>query len=220
MKPTNSPERRQIEGELRRIELLEKADPVAFFGNRHKDTREWMVLGHVRRLLDSVQLDAPAFATKLEPPDFATFDLFGQPWAFVEIAEAMVPGRRRHQEYKAEEEWLNKLRAGSHGGQQAPPSRGIPDTPPVLTPLRQQILKKAAKRYPSPICLILYYNLDWCARRGRMIPLYERLLEDVAREPYEGVESFDRVLVLSAEFGGLVELHPETKVIVKDNPWS
>jgi hypothetical protein len=98
----------------------------------------------------------------------------------------------------------------------------LPSAPPELDAFRQLIIDKSTKRipYPRPICLVIYFNHWWFERIGEHKTFEHFLLSEHEETPFEGVEKFDRVLVLNCSMRALIELAPNPCVIVAEVRWN
>lgn len=196
----------EIEVEFNRVaSSIRQIGGVAFFSSTHKKSREWHVLGAVRKLLLQADLDAPSFADEGEAPDFHTFVANGRVWAPIEIVEVLRPDYKRHASYKAAAK------------PDAPPFYVLP--PPLEAPwepMRKQIGDKARKGYSAETCLVVYHNIGRMSFPDLDRPFHEQLLAEHASTPFAGVRSFSRVLVLTSDMKCLVQLHPEAETIAPD----
>jgi hypothetical protein len=180
---------------------------LAFFSNSHKKTREWQALGSVQRLLRLGGENSPMYAVEKEPPDFAVYDASNHLWSFVELVEVTMPGERRHDFFRRDA----MSDAPSH----------YPVPPPMSDPwkpLRDELDKKANKKYPTPITLIVLYGIGRFAFQNWTTPFNEQLLAENSIRPFSKVTAFDRVLVLNCDHNSLTELYPQPKTIVADDP--
>jgi len=202
----NTRSRKFIRDEIERAKPWERCDSVAFFSGSNKKDREWHVLAAVVNLLRSARKDAPTLADESERPDFQTYKDNGELWAPVEILEILPPGYRRHKEYK--ERANLKFRASWQ-------VFGSPLADPWQT-LKEQIIRKATKGYPSRTALFVYYDIGRFSFRDKHTPFDEQILTTHSKHPFDGVTTFHRVLVVNSESNCLVELHPLAHVIVKE----
>jgi len=202
-----------IEEKLTQIECS-GIHAVDFFSNEHKKDREWQVLGAVRRLLvaGGRGQDAPVFAEANEPPDFVAYISNAaneeKRRVYVEVVDVLKPGYKRDEFHKDD-------------AKPNAPERYEVD-PPLANPwepLRQEIKKKALKHYERPILLIVYHTLPRCCFKARHGPFHSQILDEHRREPFVGVEAFDRALILNCDMQSLVELHPHPETIVPDIPF-
>ena len=197
---------RNIETEYKRIsQATDQVTSVSFFSNEHKKTREWHILGAVRQLLLTAGLDAPTTAVDGEAPDFHTYCVDGRVWAPIEIVEVLMPGRKRHAFFK------------QAALPDAPMFHDMP-TPLKLPwePLRNQIKSKARKNYPAGTCLVVYHNIGRMSFPVWSTPFHELLLAEQAKLPFDGLDSFGRVLILNSDMRCLVQLHPVAVTIMPD----
>lgn len=182
---------------------------AAFFSDAHKKTREWQVLGAVQKLLRAANMQAPVYAEEQEAPDFRAYTENRNLWAPIEIVEILPPDYQRHAFHKRD--------ASSD-------TPRIYDVPPALKdpwePLRQQLRKKSAMGYAGSAALIIYYDIGKFAFEDWDTSFPQQLLAEHSRQPFFGLSSFARVLVLGADMETLVQLSPELLVIADQDPAS
>lgn len=183
----------------------QKVGGLAFFSGKYKKDREWHVLGAIQQLLIRAGINAPTHAQEHESPDFYTFFPDGERWASIEVVEVLRPDYKRQDSYK---------RAA------LPDSPVFQSVPPRLEqpwqPLREQIISKASKNYPNGTCLFVYYDIGRFSFNDWTTPFNDLLLTEHARAPFIGIDTFQRVLVLSSDMKSLVELYPTPTTIVPD----
>ncbi len=178
---------------------------VSFFSDKHKKTREWLVLGAVQELLLKGGADAPVLAQEHEAPDFRTFNDDGSPWADIEIVEVLRPGYRRHKFYKT---------TGSLGA--VPYEKTQPLLPDPWKPMREVLRRKVTKNYGSEVCLVVYFDIGRMSFEDLDTPFDKQLVREHAQEPFRDLDAFKRVLILSSDLASLVELSPAVTTIVPD----
>lgn len=197
---------RKIRDEFTRIESS-KGDlgGSSFFSRAHKKFREWHVLGAVQRILAGQNFDHPVYATEEEEPDFLTFRADHSVWSPVEIVEVLRPDYRRQDFHK-------KL-----ADRKAPNSlRPLVRLKEPFAPLRTQLAKKAGKKYATQSTLFVYFDIGRLSFDDWTTPFHTQLVREHLRQPFDGADSFKRVLVTSSDFESLVELHPNCLVIKED----
>ena len=174
--------------------LSQSLDGAEFFSNRHKRDREWIVLGAAQKALCELNVDFPYYAEESERPDFLTYKSDGTSWSPVEIAEAMRAGKKRHERH------LNAKFAD-------PKLYLLPDPmEDPYKPLQDIISKKAQKGYPNNTSLIVYFDIwifdfpDWSN------PVTNNILLRHHQSPFQDINFFKHVFVLSSDLKTLIEL--------------
>ena len=173
-----------------------------FFSNPGKGAREWDILGAVCELMQKASIQPPVYAKKSEAPDFYLFNGAGKNIGRVEIVEVLRPGERRHQKFKEVE------LAASPKPYFLSPAMNDP-----LLPLREQILKKAQKKYAHGTKLIVYFNILHSSFPNMDRSVLEQVLEQHAHTPFQGCDQFEEVLVLNSSMNALAMLHPNPHII-------
>jgi hypothetical protein len=183
--------------------LRSEIGAVKFFSNKFKKLREWQVLCATESLLRQAGEYAPRFAAESESPDFILYG-HGSELSYAEVVEAIRPDYLRNKFHKEDA--------------QLETPRFYDVDPPLTDPwstLRCEISKKA----PAATTLIAYYDLPRSTFRAWDVPFNELLLGEHATRPFQGVGSFERVLVLNCDMKSLIELAPQARTIVPDNPF-
>lgn len=190
-----------------------------FFGDRRNESDwEWLMLGNALSLLKEAGEEVPEFAVKQESPDFLTFRTSGETFAGVEVTEVVRPDYRRNRFHQDEEKSGRKFRA-------------IP--PPHPTPwksLAQTLIKKFGKTYGRGTWLLLYLDLarsDFYDINSADFekPWETTVMEEMSVWPRKDAESidlsrspFDRILIMSADCSGLMEVSPRLVVLKPARP--
>lgn len=185
-----------IASQFTRVQALkETIDPVEFFSNSHKRDREWDVLGATHRILSASPYGFPDFAEERLRPDFMTFLSDGSRSMPVEITEALRPNERRHQKY------MQGAASGSR-------FRALP--PPLEDPwaaLQNAIMKKASAGYSSDTALIVYFGLWLFDLKEWSIPMAAQVARRHQEQPFQGVDVFSHVFVLTSGMDSAVTLN-------------
>lgn len=202
-----------INEELYRVECLIKSSGAEFFGNRHKQDREWWILGRTFRLLrQSGDCDFLfALAAKPPLPDFQILKADGNLSHHVEIGESLEEGRRRHSEMKERLAHPN------------PRGRSIHVIEDPFITFRKVVSQKFCKPYPSGSWLVVFFSI-----MGLQMPEYyskpwsQMVFDEVKQWPDNesspNISScpFGRVLVLDSGGQRLVSIFPRLEVIVEE----
>jgi hypothetical protein len=205
---SNTQQKDRIEVRYRQAcEVCSQWNGVSFFSDEHKKTREWHVLGTVRELLLKGGLEAPVYADAQEAPDFLAFTEAGLPWAGIEIVEVLRPGYRRHESYKTAQ------LPGAAEYQAVQPPLAAP-----WEPLRDALRKKAGICYGTETCLVVYFDIGRFSFADWHTPFHRQLCDEHHIKPFEGLNAFTRVFVLSSDMACLVQLYPTIAVVVPDIP--
>lgn len=196
-------EPRLIASEFNRvIEINNIIDPGLFFSNRHKEDREWMILGAACKVLSKVQRQPrfiPHYAIKSERPDFLLFDETMESVGGLEVVEVVRPDELRHKKFKSLNADHDKKATSIY------PMTGDP-----WLGLREAIIKKAEKRYPKDTILLVYFDIWRFAFQSWDRPVLEMMVEEFRKNPFESVEAFNEVLILDSGMNGLMQIHPPT----------
>jgi hypothetical protein len=123
----------------------------------------------------------------------------------VEVGEAVRPGRRRVDEYRAAKQKPSDSNSLGH----------LID--PICTPfitLERVVRKKCKKPYPIGSWLIVNYNISfgYVSQYGWW---HDHVLSTARAWPLSN-KVFQRILVLNSSRQAIVELYPEMKVIVPE----
>jgi len=175
----------------------------------YRDDREWFVLGGVVKLLLDAGRQAPVTAEKQDPkhkgndPDFVTFRQDGTEWLPVEVCETVHPDYANQR--RMLKQFPNRPIHYDSSGALADPWKGLQDL----------ITKKARKAYAPRTCLLVYYDIGPFPLRTWNAPVIDKLMSHHASTPFQGIDAFRRVLVLSADMNSLAELHPNAETIVR-----
>lgn len=202
-----------INEELSRVECLRKSAGAECFSNRHKQDREWWVLGKTFKLLrQSGDCDCLfALATKPPLPDFQILKADGDLSHHVEIGESLEDGRRRHSEMKERLAHPN------------PRGRSIHVIDDPFISFRKLVTQKFCKPYASGCWLIVffdimglqmpeYYSIPW----SQMVFNEVNSWSDNELSPNISSCPFDRVLVLDSGGQSLVSIFPRLEVFVEE----
>ncbi len=190
--------RTSISSELSRVqELKAQIEPDRFFSNAHKRDREWNVLGATKDVLHSRSREFAFYAEEQERPDFATFLSNGAPWFPIEITEAFRPHERRHKKYR-------DIKVSGPLHRYLPPPLKDP-----WAPLQTAIQKKATAGYSPETALIVYYGLWLFDFQDWNLPVEQQIVKRHREEPFQYVEAFSRVFVLTSGMDAVVEFTRE-----------
>jgi len=183
----------------------------AFFAE--KKNMEWLVLGAAQVCLRKAGLSYPKFAAAgeivgPESPDFFTYsDIDGAGEQKVEITQVLKPGYKQKMEHKA---------SAIRNRYPVKPVFFELDRP-LLRPfegVRESISKKARKQYASSSTLIIYYNVANSDRTyDPNLSFSDHMLSEHSTSVFEETDKFKRLMVLSADFQQLIELHPTARLI-------
>lgn len=171
---------------------------------RYKDLRERHVLTKAIIHLHDAKKSYPFFAQKLQEkhdgrtPDFKAFAQNLDLWGHIEITDATPPGYISPKWKPPNEITRNKPNIIQ--------LRDMPSTeiPRFLKPLRDRIIEKAKHDYPEDTTLIVYIR-----RTTKDDEIYhyfieenfdEIVLNENRRLPFEGLNHFRKILVLSPSF--------------------
>ena len=188
--------------ELERVEKLIEKEPDFFIHQRFQTDMEWWVIGRTARILSEINSSFPAFAEKTLVPDFRTLDVRRNEFNLIEVTEALLPGRKRVEEYKKEKE----ITDWSHIEWESID----PIENPWIT-LINCLNKKFSIKYPPHTWLIIYLNISYVyiSEHGYW---HQTLLANAVQWNL-GISSFERVLVLDSTGKALVELFPKMVTI-------
>jgi hypothetical protein len=158
---------------LKEVEKIGARIPTAeLWGNRYKFVREAMTLAEYTKLstVETVRLGE-------DPPD----GWIGTPLERrVEVTEAIEPGRKRGDEYKA-----NSMGDPDHVTQAQLEAR-IQRLEPEL----ERVIQKKAGKYEVPPMLLIYLNIVDHGRAQKQVE------EAIARQKAKYAESFDGIHVI------------------------
>jgi hypothetical protein len=175
---------------------------------KYQKEREWYALGAAQRLLSIAGQDFPvhaAFGIPPKEPDFVTFDSRSNPWGNIEITEALEKDRKINDEYKQ--------RARVTPPWPINPAHALVKYFPQL---QKSITNKSTKRYASETVLLIWFNVPtWKVGFEEISSFSDDLVAGQATNPFVDLNRFKRVLVLSACFGYMVELHPKVQAVDK-----
>jgi hypothetical protein len=202
---------KRIADERNRIQSYQKtiASNEFFNDRRFKDDLEWLILGYLQAILVDVKWPAPEFAKRLVPPepDFATYDIAGEPFRRIEVTEVLRPEYRRGAHYRE----LVKSSARFYE---------IPEPhPKPWTSFYQTLRSKLSKPYASGSWLLIYHDMS-ASEFDDYSPWHDRIFReaktwttdsesavDVTRSQYESI------YVVDASGVGAVRLYPHWDVV-------
>jgi hypothetical protein len=203
---------KNIGNQLVRVESMIKSSGIEFFGNKHKIDREWWVLGRTFQLMKNSLYEDAFFAESNEPPspEFSILKPDGSISYYVEIAESIEDGRRRHDEMKDRLAHPKRLGHSVH----------VVEDPFIS--LRKLVLQKIRKPYASGCTLVVYFSIMGL----QMADFYSMLWSQmVFREVDSWTKNeicpklnscpFDRIMVLDSSGVSLVQIFPKQEVIVE-----
>jgi hypothetical protein len=195
-----------VADEFARVEASRrKWGAAAYHSGKHKDDREWHVLGAMCGLMRKAGWNAPSNARKGESPDFECFsDAEGKlQWGCVEVAEVLAPGYRKHEFHTRD------ARPGA--------PRFYPVGPPLKDPwepLRECIAKKVRKKYARSSTLLVHYDIGSGAFDDWGTPFDIRVLRENDKQPFSAPGALLGLLVMNCDMQSLIQLTPSPLVVV------
>lgn len=179
-----------------------KMDGPGYYQRKELKFREWDILTRVCWLLAEAGQDYPKYAIESESPDFLTFSEDKSPSWTIEITEVLRPDYRRGEFWKSD--------PFKNGPQYFRPEP-LND---VWKPLREAICSKSARGYSQNTSLFIYFDISLGSFSDWETSFEEQLLNEHLAKPFERVDCFGGVFVLSSDMKRLVKIHPASGAIV------